>query len=217
MLWQLKLSKLDQSVTALNMKDIRTVKTHVQYDSASLIRWSPDSKALVTVRQTDNHIEIYKVAKKPDGGKAQLPSVQPTHSFPKVNSLSIGRVTGRIDRHVVNCTQHRESDLLSCEVASTGRFIMTCTAKNELDLLDLKGNLLASITTNQMETYFARISPDGRFIASSGLPCWESSLKSFLTRTFFFKLLQASLLRYGFGRWFTLGQASSKRSPGPSS
>ena len=66
------------------MKDIRTVKAHVQYDSASMIRWSPDSKALVTVRQTDNLIEIYKVAKKTDGAKAQLPSVQPAHSFSKV-------------------------------------------------------------------------------------------------------------------------------------
>lgn len=63
----------------------------------------------------------------------------------------------------------READLLAIDVASTGRYIMTCTPKNELDLLDLKGNLMASVTTNQMETYSAKISPDGRFVATSGL------------------------------------------------
>jgi hypothetical protein len=62
----------------------------------------------------------------------------------------------------------READLLAIDVASTGRFIMTCTPKNELDILDLKGNLLASVITNQMETYSAKISPDGRFVATSG-------------------------------------------------
>jgi len=63
----------------------------------------------------------------------------------------------------------REDDLLALGVASTGRFVMTCTAKNEMDILDLKGNVLSSITTNQMEVYFARISSDGKFVATSGI------------------------------------------------
>ena len=53
-------------------------------------------------------------------------------------------------------------------MASTGRFVMTCTAKNEMDILDLKGNVLSSIITNQMEVFFAGISPDGKFVATSG-------------------------------------------------
>lgn len=63
---------------------------------------------------------------------------------------------------------------------------MTCTPKNELDILDLKGNLLASVITNQMETYSAKISPDGRFVATSGsfslsnLPCPFRFFKSSL-------------------------------------
>ncbi|XP_057365706.1 transducin beta-like protein 2 isoform X3 [Daphnia carinata] len=144
MLWKLNFDGLDSSVVELNMNDIRTVRAHVQYDSATLIRWSPDSKALLTVRALGNNIEIYKVMKKPEAGG--LPSVQPSHAFEKT----------------------READLLAIDVASTGRFIMTCTPKNELDILDLKGNLLASIVTNQMETYSAKISPDGRFVATSG-------------------------------------------------
>lgn len=64
------------------MKDVRTVRTVVQYDTASLIRWSPDSKAVLIVRTQANNIEIYKVAKKPEGG--DLPSVQVSHDLPKV-------------------------------------------------------------------------------------------------------------------------------------
>ena len=56
--------------------------SHVQYDTATLICWSPDSKALLTVRALGNNIEIYKVTKKPEGGG--LPAVQPSHTFPKV-------------------------------------------------------------------------------------------------------------------------------------
>ena len=84
MLWKVNLSSLDSSVMELNMKDIRTVRAHVQYDSATLIRWSPDSKALLTVRALGNNIEIYKVIKKPEAGG--LPSVQPSHAFQKVNT-----------------------------------------------------------------------------------------------------------------------------------
>ncbi|EFX87653.1 hypothetical protein DAPPUDRAFT_207577 [Daphnia pulex] len=153
MLWKLNFGRLDSTVMELNMKDIRTVRAHVQYDSATLIRWSPDSKALLTVRALGNNIEIYKVLKKPEAGG--LPSVQVSHAFEKT----------------------READLLAIDVASTGRFIMTCTPKNELDVLDLKGNLLASVITNQMETYSAKISPDGRFVATSGftpeVKVWE--------------------------------------------
>jgi hypothetical protein len=83
MLWKLNFGKLDSTVLELNMKDIRTVRAHVQYDSATLIRWSPDSKALLTVRALGNNIEIYKVLKKPEAGA--LPSVQTSHAFEKVN------------------------------------------------------------------------------------------------------------------------------------
>ena len=89
MLWTLKLSSLDSTVVTLNMKDIRTIRSHVQYDTATLICWSPDSKALLTVRALGNNIEIYKVTKKPEGGG--LPAVQPSHTFPKVHFLISSR------------------------------------------------------------------------------------------------------------------------------
>ena len=57
---------------------------------------------------------------------------------------------------------------MAIEVASTGRFIMTCTPKNEVDLMDLKGQIMHSFTTNQMVTYCAKISPCAKLLAVSG-------------------------------------------------
>lgn len=82
MLWTIKLGSLDSSTVKLNMNEIRTIRTHVQYDTATLICWSPDSKAILSVRALGNNIEIYKVTKKPVGGG--LPLIQPSHTFPKV-------------------------------------------------------------------------------------------------------------------------------------
>lgn len=87
MLWKLNFGRLASTVMELNMKNIRTVRSHVQYDSASLIRWSPDSKALLTVRTLGNNVEIYKVLKKPVAGG--LPSVQSSHAFEKVIDVSL--------------------------------------------------------------------------------------------------------------------------------
>ena len=63
----------------------------------------------------------------------------------------------------------REDPLIVIEVASTGQYIMTCTAKNEVDILSLNGTVLASFVNNQVETYFAKISPDGKLVGTSGI------------------------------------------------
>lgn len=146
MLWLLRLDKLAGEVRELNMKDIRTVRAAVQFDHATLVRWSPDSKALLTVRRLGNDVEIYRLTKKADQPAGAPPTVAVAGALPK----------------------HREADLIALGVASTGRFIMTCTPKNELDLMDLKGQLITSHITNQMETYYARVSPCAKLIAVAG-------------------------------------------------
>jgi len=143
MLWGLKLGKLESNITEVNMKDIRTIRTHVQYDHATRLRWSPDSKALLGLRALSNEIEIFKVGKKPEAG---LPSLQATHILPKI----------------------REDALIAVEVASTGQYIMTCTAKNEVDIISLNGTVLTSFVNNQVETYSAKISPDAKLVGTSG-------------------------------------------------
>jgi hypothetical protein len=98
---------------------------------------------------------------------------------------------------------------LAIDVASTGRFIMTCTPKNELDVLDLKGNLLASVITNQMETYSAKISPDGRFVATSGS---QAPFSCELHRAFILIVspMQDSRQKSKYGRLFSPDLVNSK-------
>jgi hypothetical protein len=81
MLWTVRLDKLESSVKELNMKDIRTIRSAVKFDHATRIRWSPDSKALLTIRATNNDVEIYRLNKKEGGA---LPTVTPTGTLPKV-------------------------------------------------------------------------------------------------------------------------------------
>ena len=45
---------------------------------------------------------------------------------------------------------------------------MTCTTKTQIVIWDLKGNILTEVDNHMMETYCARISPCGRFVATSG-------------------------------------------------
>lgn len=59
-------------------------------------------------------------------------------------------------------------DVVGMDIAVSGRFIMTCSEKTDLVLWDLKGERLASLDTLVVETYRARISPCGHFVAASG-------------------------------------------------
>lgn len=62
-----------------------------------------------------------------------------------------------------------EDDIIALDMDSNGKFIMTCSQnKNDLVIFDLKGSLLARIDTKQMTTYFACISPCGKYVSACG-------------------------------------------------
>lgn len=45
----------------------KNARLNIEYDHASLIRWSPDSKALIVKKASENVVEVYKFTKKNDG------------------------------------------------------------------------------------------------------------------------------------------------------
>lgn len=69
-------------VKDLTSKDRRSLRVNIEYDHATLIRWSPDGKAFIIHKAMANAIEVYKVAKKPDGF---LASATKALEFPKVS------------------------------------------------------------------------------------------------------------------------------------
>jgi mRNA-capping enzyme len=64
--------------------------------------------------------------------------------------------------------QHHDDDVVGLGIACNGKYIMSCSEKNDLILWDLKGEQLAKVDTYLMTTICARISPCARFVAASG-------------------------------------------------
>ncbi|XP_012150928.1 transducin beta-like protein 2 isoform X4 [Megachile rotundata] len=136
----------------LTVKEKRSLRINIEFDHATLIRWSPDGKAFIIHKAVANTIEVYKISKKPDG---TLASATKALEFPK---------------------QHTE-DVVGMDIAFTGKYIITCSKANDLILWDLKGQVLATVELHLGSTYRARISPCGRFVGTSGfvpdLNVWE--------------------------------------------
>lgn len=62
-------------------KDRKSLRINIEFDHATLIRWSPDGKAFIIHKAVANVIEVYKIAKKSDG---HLSSATKVLEFPRV-------------------------------------------------------------------------------------------------------------------------------------
>eukprot|EP00096_Caligus_rogercresseyi_P010257 TRINITY_DN3676_c0_g1_i1.p1 TRINITY_DN3676_c0_g1~~TRINITY_DN3676_c0_g1_i1.p1 ORF type:complete len:445 (+),score=125.44 TRINITY_DN3676_c0_g1_i1:92-1426(+) len=128
----------------LEGKDHKTWRGNVEFDHGLKVSWSPDSKAYVVHRATNNAIQVYKILKKESGGTPCIAAAP----------IEFGAL---------------KFDVMAMEFASNGRFIMTCTDKSTLIIWSLKGEVLAEIETYHMNiNYCAKISPCGRFVGTSG-------------------------------------------------
>lgn len=65
----------------LTIKEKRSLRVNIEFDHATLVRWSPDGKAFLIHKAVANTIEVYKISKKPDG---TLASAIKALEFPKV-------------------------------------------------------------------------------------------------------------------------------------
>jgi len=141
-------------------KNHNPIRGNVTYDEADRIKWSPDSKAFLLHKAAADELEVYKVSRKEDGSGGYTIGAG-SLSFPVKHS---------------QC-----SELVSIDMASSGKFIMSCSSTTDLVLYDLRGAVLHKIDSCLMQTYCARISPDGRFVAASGftpdVKLWEVKVK----------------------------------------
>ena len=72
------------SIFVLNMFTYRCVRGNVEYDHATRVKFSPDSKAFITSLAVGNNVRVFKVGKKEDGsGAAQISAAL---DFPKVST-----------------------------------------------------------------------------------------------------------------------------------
>nr|XP_057943724.1 transducin beta-like protein 2 [Doryrhamphus excisus] len=133
-------------------REHKCLRANVELDHATLVRFSPDSKAFITWLANGDTMRVFKMSKKEDGSmsfKGASEDFPPRH---KASILNIG-------------------------IAETGRFIMSASTDTSINIWDLKGEILAAINTNQMTNSYAAVSPCGRFVASCGftpdVKVWE--------------------------------------------
>ncbi|XP_066506503.1 transducin beta-like protein 2 [Hoplias malabaricus] len=133
-------------------RDHKCLRANVELDHATLVRFSPDSRAFITWLANGETIRIFKMVKKEDG----------TFNFKAAPE---------------DFPQRHKGIVINIGIAATGKFIMTASVDTTILIWDLKGEVLASINTNQMSTSYAAISPCGRFVASCGftpdVKVWE--------------------------------------------
>ena len=164
----------DRTVLVWSTKDLagkehKVLRCNVEYDHGMRVKWSPDSRAFVVQKAVQNCTEVYKMSKKADGTLGDF-SVAVT--FP---------------------AKHK-TDIIGMGISATGKFIATCSDKTDLIVWNLKGEVLdrigklcrdlMSIYSNKHIsdtvhnlTYCCKVSPCGRFVATSGftpdVKVWE--------------------------------------------
>lgn len=133
-------------------RDHKCLRANVEFDHATRVRFSPDSRAFITWLASGETIRIYKMIKKDDG----------TFTFKAAPE---------------DFPQRHKGMVLNIGIAETGKFIMSASIDTTIVIWDLKGDVLATINTNQMTSSHAAISPCGRFVAACGftpdVKVWE--------------------------------------------
>ncbi|KAK2166184.1 hypothetical protein LSH36_41g13139 [Paralvinella palmiformis] len=147
----------DRSVLIWHVKDFakkehKSIRSNIELDHATRVRFSPDSKAFMVSLFNENAIRVIKIGRKDDGS---IGNFQTALDFPKGH----------------------DADLINTGISSNGKFIMTCSKDTTIKLWDLKGELLSTIDTHQMNNSHGAVSPCGRFVGSSGftpdVKVWE--------------------------------------------
>ncbi|XP_063812227.1 transducin beta-like protein 2 isoform X1 [Pseudophryne corroboree] len=146
----------DRTVRIWSTKDFlerehRCMRANMEYDHATHVRFSPDGRAFIVCLANGEAIRVFKMTKKEDTF-----IFSPAHDdFPKKHKATI----------------------INIGIAETGKFIMTASSDTSILIWDLKGEVLASINTNQVKNAYAAVSPCGRFVASCGftpdVKVWE--------------------------------------------
>ncbi|NWT10900.1 TBL2 protein, partial [Vireo altiloquus] len=147
----------DRTVRLWSTRDLagrehRCLRANVGLDHAELVRLSPDSRAFIVWLANAETVRVYKMTKKDDGSCTFTAT---SGDFPKKHKAPV----------------------INIGIAETGKFIMTASSDTTILIWSPKGEVLASINTNQMNNAYATVSPCGRFVASCGftpdVKVWE--------------------------------------------
>lgn len=69
-------------------KDHKSIRVNIPYDHATLVSWSPDSKAFIIACKGEKKLEVFKLGRKPDGSIGNI-TTRPELQFATVSISSI--------------------------------------------------------------------------------------------------------------------------------
>nr|XP_012304467.1 transducin beta-like protein 2 isoform X2 [Aotus nancymaae] len=147
----------DRTIRIWSTKDFlqrehRSMRANVELDHATLVRFSPDCRAFIVWLANGDTLRVFKMTKREDGGYTFTATPE---DFPKKHKAPV----------------------IDIGIADTGKFIMTASSDTIVLIWSLKGQVLSTINTNQMNNTHAAVSPCGRFVASCGftpdVKVWE--------------------------------------------
>lgn len=116
----------------MTVKEKRSLRVNIEFDHATLVRWSPDGKAFLIHKAVANTIEVYKISKKPDG---TLASAIKALEFSKVSIKFFSVILLFMHKfHILLLLmfQRHTEDVVGMDIASTGKYIITCSKLNDL-------------------------------------------------------------------------------------
>lgn len=67
----------------------RSVRSNVEFDTARLIKFSPDNKSFIVSLENGNNIRVFKMGKNEDGSLGKIQ--QALDDFPQVNIIILYR------------------------------------------------------------------------------------------------------------------------------
>ncbi|XP_066918749.1 transducin beta-like protein 2 [Clytia hemisphaerica] len=144
-------SSEDRTVRLWNVKDFRE-KDHkygrgnVEFDLASDVAFSPDSRAFVASLANEQKIRVFKIHKEKKETGSTTMSISPEFDFDKIH----------------------KSAIISVGISSTGKYIMTADKGTQIIIWSIKGEVYDKIDTLLMYNTFASISPCGNLVAACG-------------------------------------------------
>ncbi|XP_073740434.1 transducin beta-like protein 2 isoform X2 [Callorhinus ursinus] len=143
----------DRTVRIWSTKDFlqrehRSMRANVELDHATLVRFSPDCRAFIVWLANGDTLRVFKMTKREDGGYTFTANPE---DFPKKHKAPI----------------------INIGIADTGKFIMTASSDTTILIWNLKGRVLSTINTNQMNNTHAAISPCSRMASVSKDGTWK--------------------------------------------
>ncbi|XP_049985233.1 transducin beta-like protein 2 isoform X2 [Alexandromys fortis] len=143
----------DRTVRIWSTKDFlqrehRSMRANVELDHATLVRFSPDCRAFIVWLANGDTLRVFKMTKREDGSFTFTATPE---DFPKKHKAPV----------------------VNIGIADTGKFIMTASSDTTILIWNLKGQVLSTINTNQMNNTHAVISPCSRMASVSKDGTWK--------------------------------------------